>query len=197
MTDHLTRLREMREIALAGGGPERVADQKAKGKGTARERLSLPARRGLLPGDRRPRHPRLHRLRHGREALPRRRGRLRVRQDQRPAGRRLRPRLHRPRRLLLRRAVAEDLPAPGPGARERDPADRPQRLGRRAHPGGRPQPGRLRRGVHAQRAVLRGHPADLGRARALRGRRGLLAGAHRLRDHDRAPRARCSSPGPR
>jgi acetyl-CoA carboxylase carboxyltransferase component len=40
MTDHLTRLREMREVALAGGGAERVADQKAKGKGTARERLS-------------------------------------------------------------------------------------------------------------------------------------------------------------
>ena len=31
----------MREVALAGGGPERVADQKAKGKGTARERLSF------------------------------------------------------------------------------------------------------------------------------------------------------------
>ncbi len=41
MTDHLARLREMRERAVAGGGPERVADQKAKGKGTARERLSL------------------------------------------------------------------------------------------------------------------------------------------------------------
>ncbi len=41
MTDHLTKLREMREVALAGGGPERVADQKAKGKGTARERLSF------------------------------------------------------------------------------------------------------------------------------------------------------------
>ena len=27
MTDHLTKLREMREVALAGGGPERVADQ--------------------------------------------------------------------------------------------------------------------------------------------------------------------------
>src|SRR5512139_1961619 len=41
MSDHLGRLREMRERALAGGGPERVADQHAKGKGTARERLSV------------------------------------------------------------------------------------------------------------------------------------------------------------
>ncbi len=41
MADHLTRLREMRERALAGGGEERVRDQHAKGKLTARERLSL------------------------------------------------------------------------------------------------------------------------------------------------------------
>src|SRR5512134_831280 len=40
MGDHLTRLRDMRERDLAGGDPERVAVQKAKGKGTARERLS-------------------------------------------------------------------------------------------------------------------------------------------------------------
>jgi acetyl-CoA carboxylase carboxyltransferase component len=41
MADQLTRLREMRERALAGGGEERIRDQHAKGKLTARERLSL------------------------------------------------------------------------------------------------------------------------------------------------------------
>ena len=41
MQDHLSRLREMRERALQGGGPERVEQQHAKGKMTARERLAL------------------------------------------------------------------------------------------------------------------------------------------------------------
>jgi hypothetical protein len=38
--DHLERLRALREAALLGGGPERVAQQHARGKGTARERLA-------------------------------------------------------------------------------------------------------------------------------------------------------------
>jgi acetyl-CoA carboxylase carboxyltransferase component len=37
----LTQLRAMREKALAGGGPQRVADQRKRGKLTARERLAL------------------------------------------------------------------------------------------------------------------------------------------------------------
>jgi acetyl-CoA carboxylase carboxyltransferase component len=41
MSDQLARLREMRERALAGGGAQRIADQHAKGKLTARERLSM------------------------------------------------------------------------------------------------------------------------------------------------------------
>ena len=40
MTDHIEKLREMRAQAVAGGGPERVAAQHAKGKLTARERLA-------------------------------------------------------------------------------------------------------------------------------------------------------------
>jgi acetyl-CoA carboxylase carboxyltransferase component len=39
--DKLTELRELRERAVLGGGPQRVADQHAKGKMTARERLGL------------------------------------------------------------------------------------------------------------------------------------------------------------
>jgi acetyl-CoA carboxylase carboxyltransferase component len=41
MTDHLRTLREMRERAMEGGGPERIAQQHARGKMTARERLAL------------------------------------------------------------------------------------------------------------------------------------------------------------
>ncbi len=39
--DYLTKLRDMREQALAGGGPERVEQQHARGKLAARERLAL------------------------------------------------------------------------------------------------------------------------------------------------------------
>jgi acetyl-CoA carboxylase carboxyltransferase component len=38
--DHLERLRALREAALLGGGPERIAQQHARGKGTAREHLA-------------------------------------------------------------------------------------------------------------------------------------------------------------
>ena len=41
MNDLLTGLRDMRERALAGGGPQRVEDQRRRGKLTARERLAL------------------------------------------------------------------------------------------------------------------------------------------------------------
>ncbi len=60
---------------------------------------------------------------------------------------------------------------------------RPVRRRRRAHPGGRGGARRLRRGVPAQRAGLRRHPADLGHHGAVRGRRRLLAGDDRLHLH--------------
>ena len=41
MPDHLAKLRQMRENALAGGGPERAAAQRMRGKLAARERLAL------------------------------------------------------------------------------------------------------------------------------------------------------------
>ena len=41
MSELLTQLREMREKALAGGGPQRVEEQRRRGKLTARERLAL------------------------------------------------------------------------------------------------------------------------------------------------------------
>ena len=41
MTNALQILREMREQAMQGGGSERIAQQHARGKMTARERLAL------------------------------------------------------------------------------------------------------------------------------------------------------------
>ena len=41
MSDHLATLREKRRKALEGGGPKRIEAQHAKGKLTARERLSV------------------------------------------------------------------------------------------------------------------------------------------------------------
>jgi len=41
MSHYLRTLREMRERAMQGGGTERIAQQHAKGKMTARERLAL------------------------------------------------------------------------------------------------------------------------------------------------------------
>ena len=55
---------------------------------------------------------------------------------------------------------------------------------------------RLRRHLRAQRPGLGRRPADLGHPRSVRRRRGLLAGADRLRLHGEGHRATCSSPVP-
>ena len=62
---------------------------------------------------------------------------------------------------LSRGARQEDHQDPGHGAAEPRAHHRPVRCRRRAHPGGRGGARRLRRGVPAQRAGLRRHPADL------------------------------------
>ena len=62
---------------------------------------------------------------------------------------------------LSRGLRREDLQGDGPGREVRLPRDRDQRLGRRAHPGGRRLARRLRRDLLAQRPVLGRHPADL------------------------------------
>ena len=71
------------------------------------------------------------------------------------------------------------------GAQDRRAGHRPERLGRRPHSGGRRLAGRLRRDLPAQRHGLRRGSADLGRPRALRRRRGLLARDDRLHLHGR------------
>ena len=60
---------------------------------------------------------------------------------------------------------------------------RPLRCRRRAHPGGRGGARRLCRGLPAQRARLRRHPADLRDHGPLRRRRRLFAGDDRLHLH--------------
>ena len=77
------------------------------------------------------------------------------------------------------------------------PADRDQRLGRRAHPGRRRLARRLRGDLLAQRPGLGRDPADQPDHGAVRGRCRLLAGDDRLRrSWSRRPRT-CSSPAPR
>ena len=109
-----------------------------------------------------------------------RRRRHRARHDRRPPRLRVLAGLHDLRRLARRGHGREDLQGHGPGREDRLPDHRHQRLRRRAHPGGRRLAGRLRRGLHAQRQLLRRHPADQPHHGAVRRRRRLLARDHRL-----------------
>ena len=90
-----------------------------------------------------------------RQPPARRRRDHRPRHDRRPPGLRLQPGLHRLRRLAGRGDGREDLQGHGSRGAHRLPADRHQRLGRRADPGGRRLARRLRRGLLAQRRLLR------------------------------------------
>ena len=151
-----------------------------------------PARPGLLPRDRPLRRPPEPRLRHGGPEGPRRRRRHRLGPHPRPPGLRLRAGLHRLRRLAVGGLRAEDLQGDGPGHEDGRAGHRPQRLRRRPHPGGRRLAGRLRRHLPAQHAGLGRRPPDLGHHGAVRGRRRLLAGHHRLRLHGQEHRRTCS-----
>ena len=114
-----------------------------------------------------------------------RRRRHRLRHRRRPHGLRVRAGLHGVRRLAVRGARAEDLQGDGPGDEGGRADRRAQRLGRRAHPGGRRVAGRLRRHLPAQHAGLGRGAAAVGGPGPVRGRRGLLAGDHRLHLHGR------------
>ena len=74
----------------------------------------------------------------------------------------------------------EDRQGDGPGAQDRLPGDRHQRLRRRPDPGGRRLARPLRRDLLPQRDGVRRGPADLADHGAVRGRRRLLARDHRL-----------------
>ena len=153
-------------------------------------------RPGLVRRARPLRAPSRVELRDARPAALRRRGRHRLRDDLRPPGLRLQPGLHRLRRLAQRGVRREDLQGDGPGGEVRLPADRDQRLGRRADPGGRRLARGLRGDLLAQRAELGRDPADLARHGPVRGRRRLLACDDRLHADGRGHARTCSSPAP-
>ena len=149
---HIERLRELRAQARLGGGQQRIDQQHARGQAHRARAPRAAARPRELRRVRRVRHPSQLRLRARRAAHPRRRRGHRPRHHRRSAGLRLQPGLHGLRRLALRGPRREDLQGHGPGDEGRRARHRPQRLGRRAHPGGRRLAGRLRRHLPAQHA---------------------------------------------
>ena len=106
-----------------------------------------------------------------------------LRHDQRPAGVRLLAGLHGIRRVAVGGPRREDLQGHGPRDQGGRAGDRPQRLGRRAHPGRRRLARRLCRSVPAQRAGVWRDPADLAHHGPLRRRRRVLARDDRLHLH--------------
>ena len=170
-----------------GGGEARLKKQHDGGKLTARERIDLLFDPGTFDEI-----DKLvtHRCRDfGMDAPdqidPRRRRRHRLGPRRRPARLRLRAGLHRVRRLAVGDQRRQDRQDHGPGDEDGRAGRRPQRLGRRAHPGRRAVARRLRRHLPAQHARLRRRAADLRDHGPLRRRRRLLAGDHRLHRHGR------------
>ena len=179
--EKLQWLAELRDEARHAGLAE-VGREAARRGQAARARARREALRSRVVRRARPlRPPPRAELRDARAAPLRRRRRHRLRHDLRPARLRLQPGLHRVRRLAERGVRREDLQGDGHGGQVRLPADRDQRLGRRAHPGGRRLARRLRGDLLAERPELGRDPADLARDGALRRRRRLLARDHRLR----------------
>ena len=125
------------------------------------------------------------RVRHARQAPVGRRGGDGLRNDPRPQGLRLLTGLHGVRRIALRGVRREGVQGHGPGRQIRVPRRRDQRLRWSADPGGSGFARRVRGDLLAQRAVLRGRPADLARHGAVCRGCGLLACDHGLRAHGR------------
>ncbi len=181
---HLARLREMRQKALEGGGAQRIDDQHARGKKTARERLALLLDEGTFQeigalathdctefGMEKQRYPgdgvvcgfgkvngrRVAVFAHDFTVLG---GSFSTVQSQKIC-------------RLQDLALSSGVPLIGlndsGGARIQE---------------GVQEPGGLRRGLHPQRPRLGSRPADLGDPRPLRRGGRLLAGPHRLRHHD-------------
>ena len=183
-----------------GRGPHRGAPQASRGPArrlpqgrrpqAAREGQAHGARArraargpGLVPGDRPLRRAPLPRLRDRTQPPRRRRRHHRLRHGGRPQGVRRVAGLHGVRRLAGRGPRAEDLQGPGPGDVDRRAVHPDQRLGRRADPGGRREPRRLRLHVRTQRARLGRDPADQRDHGPVRRRRRLLPRDHRLHLH--------------
>ena len=183
--DKLDRLNQLRQEALAGGGAEKIAKLHEKGRLSARERIHLLLDEGSFQETGVFVRHRSHEM--GMDA-------------NRPVGDGMVTGVGRidGRQVYVfaqdftvfggsmsEANARQDLPADGPGPGERLSGDRAERQRRRAHPGGRPLAGRLRRDLLAQHDGLRRDPPDLGHPRPLRRGRGLLARDHRLHHHDR------------
>ena len=166
--------------AEEGGGAERRQRQHARGQAHRARARGAAARRGLVRGAGQARRAPLPGLRDGGPEGPRRRRRLRLRADRRPPGLRLRPGLHGLRRQPLRDQRPEDLQGDGPGHEDGRARHRPERLRRRAHPGGCGLAGRLRGHLPAQHPGLRRRAPDLRHPGPLRGGRRLQPRHHRL-----------------
>jgi propionyl-CoA carboxylase beta chain len=146
----LDRLDAMNRRALEAGGPRRIQKQHDAGKLTARERIELLLDPGTFVEIDASWSTTSAGLRDGREQDPRRRRRHRPRPRRRPEGLRLRPGLHRLRRQPQRRLRAKICKIMDLADEGRRSGDRPQRLRRRSHPGGRREPRRLRRHLPAE-----------------------------------------------
>ncbi len=183
MKEVLEELEIRRERARAGGG-SRPHRGPAQARQAHRARAPRPpARRRLVRGVRHVCRAPLHRFRHGEDQGARRRRGDRLGHHQRPRHLRVRQGLHRVRRLAVGSARQQDDQDPGHGAAEPRADHRLVRRRRRAHPGRRGGARRLWRGVPAQRARLRRHPADQRDHGAVRRRRRLFAGHDRLHLH--------------
>ena len=183
MAERLKELEARKAEARVAGGETGDRAPSRQGSHDRARAPRVPARRGLVPRARHADPPR--RLGHGprRVASLHRRRHHRLRQDRRSQGLRLLPGLHRLRRRARRDPRREDPQDHGP-RHDDGPADhRAQRRRRRAHPRGRRGTQRLRRDLLAQRTRVGRRAPDLGHPRAVRRRRGVLAGPDRLHLH--------------
>ena len=136
----LADLHRRNDEAVHAGSARAVEKQHAKGKMTARERIAALLDEGsFVEIDELARHRSTAFGLEHEPAVRRRRGH-RLRHRRRPPGVRVRPGLHRVRRLARRGVRREDRQGHGPGAEDRLPGHRHQRLRRRPHPGGRRLP---------------------------------------------------------
>ena len=184
MKEVLEELEIRRDRARAGGGTARIEAQHKRGKLTARERLDLLLDEGSFEEfDMYVEHRCIDFGMDKTQGARRRRGH-RLGHHQRPRGHlRLRQGFHRVRRLAVGSARQQDDQDPGHGAAKPRADHRPVRRGRRAHPRRRGGARRLWRGVPAQRARERCHPADQRDHGPVRRRRRLFAGHDRLHLH--------------